>query len=212
MDVRFSILLLLFSLLSQFGFTQTVYVDGIISDNTTFFYRKLPVVPSVRATIEFSVCHRLGSVNYEYPIMGIDTTYPEVNIRKRCSNKSHGQLRNEILHPFLRVGRYRTTTCKLVGVNTVNCRGRVNVQDYIPRTFYLSFGFICDYPSIYSLRGLRYNISFTKQSNETSNCIDYSAISQSRVCNRFYKETSLPNLVGDVVSITTRNTLNTLHS
>ena len=136
-------------------------------------------------------------MRYMYPIMGIYTAYPKINIDNRCSKILYGQLHNENLHHILRVGRYRTTTCEMSGSDTVNCRGRVNIQDYMPSNFYLSFGFDCRWPRIYSLQGLRYNISFSNKSNKTSDCIDYSKIPLNGTCSKFYKETSLPNLLGD---------------
>ena len=183
--------------LSQLSVTQSAHVFGIISKNMTFFYRKLPVAPSVHATIDFTVSYLPRSMHYKYPIMGIYTAYPEINIDNRCSKILYGQLHNEKLHHILRVGRYRTTTCEMSGSDTVNCRGRVNIQDYMPSNFYLSFGFDCRWPRIYSLQGLRYNISFSNKSNETSECLDYSVIPWNGTCSRFYKETSLPNLLGD---------------
>ena len=189
--------LTLFLLLSQHNITYSVHVthsahfSGIITENITFFNRKLPVTPSIRATIEFSVSYSHSSMGYL--LMGIYTTYPDINIEKRCSYIRYGQLRNENLHPFLRVGRDRTTTCELSGADTVNCRGRVIVQDYIPRNFYLTFGFHCDWPEIHSLPGLEYNISFTQQSNETSGCIYY----KSAMCDKLFPQTYLPNLICD---------------
>ena len=129
--------------------------------------------------------------------MGIYTAYPKINIDNHCSKILYGPLSNENLHPILRFGHYRTITCELSGSNTVNCRGRVTVQDYIPRNFYVTFGFDCKGPRIYSLKGLRYNITFSNKSNKTSDCLDYSVIPKNGFCSRFYKETSLPNLVED---------------
>ena len=179
--------------LSQLSVTHSEHVSGIISKNITFFYRKLPVAPSVHATIDFTVSYLPRSMHYKYPTMGIYTVYPKINIDNRCSKILYGQLRNENLHPILRVGHYRTI-CKLSGSDTVNCRGRVTVQDYIPSNFYLTFGFDCEGPHIYSLQGLRYNISFSNKSNKTSDCLDYSVIPWNGTCSKFYKETSLPNL------------------
>ena len=178
--------------------THSTYVSGIITENTTFFYRKLPVAPSIRATIEFNISYSQSSMANRYPSMGIYTTYPKLNIDKRCSYIGYGQLYNENLHPELRVGRYRTTTCMMSGTDTVNCSRRVPVQDFMPRNFYLSFGFSCNFPIISYLEDLRYNISFTNQSNETNACIHYTVISYTDACSRFYKQTSLPNLIGDV--------------
>ena len=173
------------------------HFSGIISKNMKFFYRKLQVAPSVRATIDFTVSYLPRSMHYNYPIMGIYTTYPIIKVDNRCSKILYGQLRNENLHPILRVGRYRTTTCELSGADVVDCSGRVTVQDYIPRSFHLTFGFDSKWLHIYSLKGLRYNISFTNKSNKTSDCLDYSVIPWNETCSRFYKETSLPNLIGD---------------
>ena len=68
--------------------------------------------------------------------------YPIINIEKRCSKFIYGQLHNENLHPFLRIPEYRTTTYEMSGSDTVNCRGKVTVQDFIPRNFLLSFELI----------------------------------------------------------------------
>ena len=194
MDARLCMLLVL---LLHCNFSHSVHIFGTITENIKFFYRKLPVSPSVRVIIEFNISYSQQNLGNNYPSMGIYTSYPKLNIENRCSYQQFGQLRNENLHPFLRVGRYRTTTCELSGADIVNCRGRVTVQDYIPRNFYLTFGFPCNTPRTNSLHGLRYNISFTNKSNKTSDCIDYSVIPWNETCSRFYKETSLPNLIGD---------------
>ena len=189
---------IIFAVLTQFRFTLSAHVSGTITENTTFFYRKLPVAPSVRATIEFNVSYLKNSTRFTYPLMGIYTQYPKINIEKRCSYIRYGQFRNENLHPHLRFSRpYRTTTCHLSGSDTVNCRGRAEVQDYIPRNFYLTFGSYCKWSRINSLQGLTYEISLTKQSNSTSRCMEYdSHLNRDDVCIGFYRQTSLPNLIG----------------
>ena len=206
MDVRLCTLLVL---LSQYQFCHSMFVSGTITENVTFFYRKLPVAPSVRATIAFSVSYLNNSRRLRYPLMGIYTAYPKVNIEKRCSYIRYGQLRNEDLHPHLRLDRpYRTTACRLSGADTVNCRGRVIVQDYKPRSFYLTFGFYCTWPRINSLQGLTYKISFTMQSNGTSGSMKYeSQLHSNEVCIGFYQQTSLPNLVGAERLNTVQNAL-----
>ena len=189
---------MLLVILSQLSVTLSAHVSGTITDDVKFFYRKFQGAPFIRASIEFNVSHQLGSRDYYYPLMGIYTEYPSVNIEKRCSYMRFGQLHNENLHPFLRVGRYRTTTCKSSGYDTVNCTGRVTVQDYIPRNFYLTFGFHCiKTSSTDSLHGLEYTISFTQQSNSTIGCINYAKQFGSTTCKRLYYETSMPNLIGD---------------
>ena len=193
MYVRFCILLVMWW---QFCVTLSLHISDVITENSTFYYRILPVSPSVRATIEFRISYLRSSFKETHPVMGIYTAYPKVNIEKHCSYIQYGQFHNGKLHSFLRIGEYETTTCALVGTDTVNCRGRVNVHDYIPRNFYLSFGFPCDRLRTTSLLGLKYNISFTRQSNDTTGCTNYSVQRNTEVCSRFYKEASVPNLVG----------------
>ena len=186
--------------LSQLSVTDSAHVSGTITKNLTFFYRKLPVPPSVRAIIQFSVSYSQSSMRGERPFssMGIYTAYPKINIVKCCSFIRYGQLHNENLHPFLRVGGYRTTICELSGPDTVNCRGRVTVQDYNPRILYVIFGFECHFLPIHSLhglkycgssmnslKGLRYNITFSNLSNKTNDCVDYSTQVKTKACNGF---------------------------
>ena len=140
MDIRvFTFLALLLTV----NFAHSVHVSGTIDKNKMFFYRKLPVTPSVRTTIDYTISYpEIFMVHKgQYPLMGIYTEFPKVNVDRNCSKIRYVQLRNENLHPHLKVGRYRTTSCELsAGDDTVNCSGRVTVQDYIPRNFYLSFG------------------------------------------------------------------------
>ena len=197
MDVRTFIF---FVLLPPLNFAHSVHVSGTIDQNKTFFYRKLPVTPSVRATINYVISYKQRSIVHKgrYPLMGIYTEFPKVNIDRHCSKIRYAQLRNENLHPHLKVGQYRTTTCELsAGDDIVNCSGRVTVQDYIPRNFYLSFGFHCDWQPGNSLKGLRYNITFSNQSNETNNCIGYRSLDMLGKCKTFYDKTTLPNLIGN---------------
>ena len=188
---------IMFMLLVQINAILSADISGTITENTMFYYRKLPVAPSVHTTIEFCVSYSTTSMRDKYPVMGIDTVYPKVNIEKQCSYNEFGQLRNENLYPYLRLTGYRTTTCEMLTDHTVKCNGRISVQDYIPRSFYLTFGFDCYLPPIYLLNGLAYNISFSKQSNGTNTCTDYSKFPSTDACSKFYNETSVPNLIGD---------------
>ena len=82
------------------------------------------------------------------------------------------------------------------GSDTVNGRGWVTVQDFMPMSFYLTFGFHCDWPRIISLQVLTDNISFIKQNNQTSDCIEYVLLMDTGNCNRFYRQTTLTDLIG----------------
>ena len=190
-----AVLYILLVQLLQLSVADSAHVFGTIADNVTFFYRKLQVPPSISVVIEFRVSYlqRYKVIKYSHPLMGIYTNCPKINIEKRCSFVRFGQLRNEKLHPRLGVSQLGTNRCDLSGGNTMNCRGRVTAQDYIPRNFYLTFGFHCDFEPRYSLQGLRYNISFTTQTNDIKKCTDYFITP----CSRFYTETFVPNLIGD---------------
>ena len=193
MDVRTFIFLVL---LPPLNFTNSVHVSGTIDQNIRFFYRKLPVPKSVRATINYVISYKQRFSRY--PLMGIYTKFPKVNNDRHCSKIRYAQLRNENLHPHLKVGRYGTTTCELsAGDYTVNCRGRVTVQDYIPRNFHLTFGFHCDRQPGNSLKGLKYNITFSYQSKETNSCIGYTSLDMLDKCKTYYDKTTLPNLIGN---------------
>ena len=194
MEVRLCTVLVI---VLQPRFTHSAHVSGTITDDITLFYRKLLVAPSLRATIEFNISYRQSSMDGNYPLMGIYIEYPTINIGEGCSRITYGQLRNENLHPYLRLGRYRTTICALSASDTVSCTGRVRIQDFKPRNFYLTFGFLCNSENINSLQNLTYNISFTFQSNDTNRCINYSEKFHTKVCSRNYFQTSLPNLIGD---------------
>ena len=188
-------------ILSHLRITHSDHVFGTVTKNVTFFYRKLPVAPSTSSIIEFTISYIQRSVGIKYSRMGIYTAYPKENIDKRCYYTQYGQLRNEDLYSSLGVGNHKRSVCYLSGADksTVTCQGRVNIQDFMPRNFYLCFGFECGSEPGDSLQGLIYNISFTQQSNETSGCIDYySIVSDTKPCRTFYKETSLPNLIGNV--------------
>ena len=64
MDIKAFTLLVV---LSQLSVTDSVHVSGTITKNMTFFYRKLPVTPSVLATIEFNVSYSKSSMRGERP-------------------------------------------------------------------------------------------------------------------------------------------------
>ena len=79
--------------------------------------------------------------------------------------------------------------CKEVN-DTVYCSRTTVIQDYLPRNYYFSFGFNCH--SIGSLKGVRYNMSISEQTN-TTKC---STITFKTPCSKYYSQYSLPNLQG----------------
>ena len=73
---------IMFMLLVQINVILSADVSGTITENMTFFYRKLPVAPSIRANIEFSVFYSQRSMAYKYPSIGIYTNYPKIEHRQ----------------------------------------------------------------------------------------------------------------------------------
>ena len=55
----------------------------------------------------------------------------------------------------------------------------------------------CDWQPGNSLKGLKYNITFANQSNETNSCIGYTSLNIHGKCKSFYDKTTLPNLIGN---------------
>ena len=79
MDIRVFTFL---ALLSTVNFTHSVHVSGTIDQNKTFFYQRLPVTSSVRTTINYTVSYPEISMMHkdQYPLMGIYTEFPKVNM------------------------------------------------------------------------------------------------------------------------------------
>ena len=172
-------------------------IIGTISNDVTFIHKTFPVPPSMRAIIEVKVSFPISSIRLQdhCPLMGIYTTRDHVNLRKRCTERPHGQLGNEILHSGIsttdRLGsRLR---CKNGLTNMLHGIKKITVQDFIPRKFSFSFGFHCDQIDIGdSLKGLLYNISISV-TNETE-CFK---LPFNNTCHRYLQYGVLHNLMGE---------------
>ena len=184
----------------QFKFTCSVTTSffGVISEDITFLHKTFPVPPSIRAIIEVDAAFPDISIRQQghCPATGIYTTDNHTNIKKRCTYLEFGQLANGNLHPKIRndEGRYLMIRCFSDDGKT-HCIGKIIVQDFKPRNFSFSFGFPCkEINAISSLKGLVYNISIHKQTNDT-NCI-WVPYNTARECHQYFRHTALPNLIG----------------
>ena len=129
----------------------------------------------LRATIDFNVS--FIELAFKHPVISMYMVYPAIGVDKGCSDIDD----RYVLHEHLDPGRNDSSaTCRSSKSGTVNCKGRVTVQDYIPRNFSLSFGFDCHWSRIHSLKGLRYNISFSIHSNKTNHCVFWVLTSPTR--------------------------------
>ena len=182
--------------LTQFElyFSVTVSsISGRISENVTFIHKTFPILPSKRAIIQVDVSYpdRLLGLYGKWPMMGIYTTQDHVNIRKRCTYFSYGQVGNRDLHPSLTfyLNYSRTLKCRLIAHN-INCTGTITVQDYLPRKFSFSFGFNCYWNK--SLQGLTYYLNIYG-TNDT-NC---SQLPEDSPCYDTSPSVVFPNLLGE---------------
>ena len=198
------VVLLLF-LLSNVVSTR-VTISDVVTTDTSFYYRQFETFPSKLATLDYSVTFNMTRIKNECDtkvcnvILDIYTTKRDRNLETNCSNDGFGQLRNENLRtPLkLRYSPYRFTSCKLEDMNLdmLNCEGRTDIQDYIPRKYGFSFGYECEASIKPSLVGLSYNITISGQSNETQ-CLPIPKNLPEISCHEFYDYMSLPNMIGD---------------
>ena len=184
---------------------NTKMVSDKILTNTSFYYVRLSEFPSKLATLEYSI--KINFTNIEIycakaeackVTLDIYTTENDQNLKMNCSRNAYGQLRNENLftpmtHQFK---QYRFTTCNLDDMDSdlLHCTGRTTIQDYLPRHYGFSFGYVCRRSLKPSLVGLSYNFTISQQSNETKCSATPSVIFN---CRQFYDLMSLPNMIGN---------------
>ena len=150
-----------------------------------FHFLKLSEYPSRLATIKFSANYTPSITPYAGLNVNIYTEKENINQQKQCVELRYGQFLNDKLSKRLS-GRNR---CKRIQGVTY-CEDKVKVQDYIPRNYYISFGYNCG--SNKSLKGLIYRVNIYGQTNKTK-C---SAIKSNLICSKFYSAMSWPNIVG----------------
>ena len=169
--------------------------SGTITENTKFFYRRLPTFSSKMATIQYNVTYEKYLLIY-FPVIYIYTTENHSDLRTKCISSRYGQLRNEDfwipLNP--RLIPYRGKTKCVEEYQEIHCSGKITIQDYIPRRFSFSVGFECRNRTVPSVQGLTFKFMITNQSN-TTDCIKTNDIF-SGLCKYNYDYTSSSNLMG----------------
>ncbi len=191
-----------------------IVVSDTITDDVTFYHRKLSSAPSLRATVEYSVLYKNGGLCVPFnsmckPRLDFYTTEDDVNFQVNCSADSFSQFGNEKMKKTLpkclplntssRCNYGGPDTCTFLPQdhNMIHCTGEIKIQDYIPRNYFFSFSFRCaEIPDVFkTLQGLSYNIGIFDQSNETQ-CVGWSVKTHKVHCASLYQKTTLPNLLG----------------
>ena len=139
----------------QLAYVPVLCLSDEITKDINFYHRRISLLPSKYAILKYEIfCNQEDLVKLDFY-----TTDHHVNVERRCSNHSHGQLNNEDMHWSLKQGGFSKVICEPYGNNVLYCNGRLEVQDYKPRNFGFSFGFSCDDNNIKSLNGLKYQYS-----------------------------------------------------
>ena len=170
MDNRVYFLLVAFVQL-KLSHSHKTSVSGEVSNNVPFLHKTFPVPPSKRAIIDVNVSYPISSVRMQgnYPFLRIYTTKEHVNIEKQCVQNLYGQLLNRDLHPALsteqnhpgKLSRYLSCVSDTI---RIHCKGKIVIQDFKPRKYSFSFGFLCNKIHQHdSLIGLLYKYLWTNQ-------------------------------------------------
>ena len=175
---------------------------GTMNEDCHFYYRKLSNIPSTLTTIEYFISYNQSIILVENStglVMDIYTTEDNINLQTKCSYTVYGQLRNENLYIKLRPRTYRSAKCVLSkDEKFVDCYGKTKIQDFIPRNYAFSFGYICsDSENVNSIKGLFYNISIYEQLNQTE-CAPFEEKSFGLECPDVHKYMSFPNMLGHI--------------
>ena len=188
-------LVLLGLMQSNWIYCKTTSVAGSVSENVTFIHGMFPVEPSKRAKIQVDVF--LQNLRSPDVCMEIHTTQDDVNIKRQCTERLYGQVRNRDLHACLieDSGNDAPLKCDSVRNNTMHCRGTIRVQDFIPRHFSFSFGFRCEeINATSSIKGISYNMSIFLTNATDCSQLD---VAHHSVCS--YSEYGVfPNLIGSI--------------
>ena len=179
----------------QFCTISALIFSGTIMENTTFFYRKFPTFASKLVTMEYNITYKKDLSIY-FPMLFFYTTQNHSDLQAQCISSKYGQIRNEDfwipLNP--RLIPYRGKTTCFEKYQQVHCFGKITIQDYIPRSFSFSVGFLCRNRTVPSVQGLGFKFMITNLSN-TTGCIRTNNIFTG-FCKYNYDYTSLANLVG----------------
>ena len=111
-----SLVYILFSLPNMI--CTRVTISGVVTTDTSFYYRRFQTFPSKLATLDYSVTFNLTRIKHQRDakgcnvILDIYTTEYDKNLNTNCSKDGFGQLRNENLwtplhlryHPYKKTG------------------------------------------------------------------------------------------------------------
>ena len=175
-------------LIFMFNFTSwcdSLSINGTITYDTHFFYRKFQTPPSKLASFEYIVTFPF---QMKYVNLFFYTTENHVNIKEQCSVRTYDQVMYKSMHQEFRTSHKACPDSKF----NVHCKQSRSIQDYKPRHFAFSFGFYCQDKSRKSLKGLKYNVIIYSQSNTTT-CSNMSM--DLTYCSNYYTQVSFPNLI-----------------
>ena len=126
-----------------------------------------------------------------------------LDLRYRCKadTKNYGQLYNKDLAILLNEDDKMEYYCSSVpGKHTYwNSRGRIEIQDFEPKTYFFCLGFECSVR--HSLNCFQYNVTIYDESN-TTRCVDLNVTSKGQQslidqCKASYQYAAIPNQFGD---------------
>ena len=179
-------------------------VNGTIEDDRRWFLSSLSVVPAMRATIEYDIWHPFQEYYKNYPpyITFYHMGQKSPNVRFECNKEMYGQLFNKDLAILLNEDyRENKSFCKSAHTTFANSRGRIEIQDFEPKTYFFSLGFDCSLRR--SLNCFQYNVTIYDESN-TTRCVDLNMTSdkgqQNLIdhCEISYQYAAIPNQFGDL--------------
>ena len=172
----------------MFNFTSwcdSLSINGTITYDTHFFYRKFPTPPSKLASFEYTVTFPF---QMKYVNLFFYSTKTHVNINEQCSVRTYDQVMYKSMHQEFRTNHRACPD----SYSNVHCKQSRSIQDYKPRHFAFSFGFYCQDKSRKSLRGLQYNVIIYSQSNTTTCSKMPKDLTH---CSNYYRQVSFPNLI-----------------
>ena len=202
-------MLLFWILLQQIlsGEVLTNSISGTITEDVTFFYRKLPSGSSKVANIKYSISYKNGMFCYNCNTL--------LFFHSICSDKDYPNMGNcswmPFDEPFHKIyidtmpshiaANQQAGPCKeqnVFGNSEVFCAGDIKVQHYKPCNFAVVIMFQCKSDFLQNkqtLNGLVYNVTIHHQSN-TSTCEIIPNKTGTGMCSKFYHYTSFANVAG----------------
>ena len=181
-------------------YSLSASVSGSFTENTEFVHKIFPVPPAKWAMIEVDVSYlKVHETEKHYLIMGIYTTEDNVDMRRRCIHTRYGQLGNKNLYPVLTMNQSLSGHLRCETNNQwLHCKGRIPIQDYTPRNYSFSFGYLCG--TINSLPDIGSdwipNLHYKMTIHVTNKTVCHKLPAE-HTCHRHMKFGAFPNLLGE---------------